>query len=265
MPIIDFHTHIFPDALAPRAMKALLAGCDGRYQPVTDLTEKGLLARMDEWKIDKSVVQPVVTKPSQVNAINDWAAEISSDRILSFGGIFPSSPDVYADVDGVVSRGLRGIKLHPEYQGFDIDSPEMLRLYDYILSKGLILLFHTGFDPAFPPPFHSDPRRVAKVADEMKGGKIVAAHLGSMKMWDEVEKELAGHDLYLDTSMGFGYYSRETFLGIAEKHPTSKILFATDSPWSNAHDELTALFSLPLPREEIEAIAGGNAEKLLGL
>ena len=57
--IIDFHTHIFPDALAARAMSALQNNCHGEYKPVHDLTLKGLIAAMDRFGVDKSVVMPV--------------------------------------------------------------------------------------------------------------------------------------------------------------------------------------------------------------
>ncbi len=265
MRIIDFHTHIFPDALAPRALAALLCNCRGGYQPVTDMTKSSLLARMDEWGIDLSVVQPVVTKPTQVKTINDWAAAIRSDRLISFGGIYPTSDSWKSDIDMVVEKGLPGIKLHPEYQSFVLDDPAMLRVYDYALSKGLILFFHAGYDPAVKPPFRSDPKRFAHVLDAMRGGTIVAAHLGSQSMWDEVEQYLCGRDIWLDTSMGFSYYSAEQFVRIVKSHSADRILFASDSPWSCAKEELDAFSALPLSEEEKKAILGGNACRLLGL
>ncbi len=263
IPIVDFHTHIFPDALAPRALASLSAHCD--YEPVSDMTRNGLLARMDEWGISRSVVMPVVTKASQVRPVNEWAAALPSERLTSFGGVFPNGPDPFADVDMVVSLGLPGVKLHPEYQDFEIDEPRMLKLYDYILSKGLILLFHTGFDPATGPVYRSDPKRVAYVVDEMKGGSIVAAHLGSSQMWEDVLRYLCGKNVYMDTSMGFDYYGKETFLRVLEAHGADRLLFGSDSPWSSAKKEIDTLRSLSLPEETEEAILGGNALKLLGL
>ncbi|MDR1692973.1 MAG: hypothetical protein LBR72_06400, partial [Oscillospiraceae bacterium] len=68
---IDFHTHIFPDGLAERAMRSLTESIGGLYRPVHDGTLGGMLARMDEWGIGLSVVQPVVTKASQVRKTNE--------------------------------------------------------------------------------------------------------------------------------------------------------------------------------------------------
>lgn len=261
--IIDFHTHAFPDDLAERAVNSLLTGINNLYTPVSDGTAAGLLRNMDAWGIDVSVVQPVIMKQSQMRKINDWARSIASDRLVCFGGICPHTDDYKRDIDYVVGLGLRGLKFHPEYQGYVVDDERMLRVYDYALAKGLILLFHAGADPAFQPPYRSSPRQFAKIVREMRGGVIVAAHLGGDHQWDDVERYLAGGDIYLDTSMGFEYYSREQFLRIVRMHGTDRILFASDSPWSSAEAELGQIKSLPLPESDINAILGGNAERIL--
>jgi predicted TIM-barrel fold metal-dependent hydrolase len=260
---IDFHTHIFPDELAPKALTKLSEAINNIYEKVHDGTAAGLLKRMDEWGIDVSVAQPVVTRPGQVKSVNEWAAEISSERIVSFGGIYPQAEDYRDAIDFVASLGLKGLKFHAEYQDFILDDPHMLRVYDYALSKGLILLHHAGFDPGFKPPFKSTPRQFLNVMNELRGGVIVAAHLGGHAQWDEVEELLCGSGIYLDTAMGFEFYSKEQFLRIVEKHGADKILFASDSPWSNAKAEMECLKGLPLGQEEIEAMLGGNAMRLL--
>jgi len=263
--IIDFHAHIFPDDLAPKAMKALTECIDNLYPPVSDGTTSGLMQKMDEWDIEVSVIQPVITKQSQMRKANEWAASVSSKRLVCFGGIYPHTDDYKRDIDFVVGLGLRGLKFHAEYQDFVVDDGHMLKIYDYALSKGLILLHHAGFDPAFPPPFKSSPQQFVYIAQAMRGGIIVAAHLGGHDQWDDVEHYLAGSDIYLDTSMGFEYYGHEQFLRIAKKHGADKILFGSDAPWSNAKTEIEHIKSLPLSQGEIDAILGGNAQRLLGL
>jgi predicted TIM-barrel fold metal-dependent hydrolase len=262
---IDFHTHIFPDELAPKALTKLSEAINHIYAKTHDGTLAGLLSRMDEWSIDVSVAQPVVTRPSQVKSVNEWAAGIRSDRIISFGGIYPLAEDYKDAIDYVVSLGLPGLKFHAEYQDFILDDPRMLRVYDYALSKGLILLHHAGFDPGFKPPFKSTPRQFRSVVNELRGGVIIAAHLGGHEQWDDVEELLCGSGIYLDTAMGFEFYSREQFLRIVKKHGADKILFASDSPWSNAKTELEHINNLPLTQWEKDAITGGNAQRLLGI
>ena len=263
--IIDIHAHAFPDELAPKAMHALISEIDNLYPPVSDGTITGLIKNMDDWNIDISVVQPVITKQSQTKKTNEWTASVCSDRIIGFGGIYPHTDDYKRDIDFVAGLGLKGLKFHPEYQDFFVDDERMLKIYDYALGKGMAILHHAGYDPAFKPPFRSSPQRFARVADAMRGGVIVAAHLGGHAEWDDVEEFLAGTGIYLDTSMGFDYFPHDQFLRIVEKHGADKILFGTDAPWSSAESEIACLRSLSLPPEAVDAILGGNAARVLGL
>ena len=261
--IIDIHTHVFPDNVAPSALVSLSA--DVPYIPVSDGTVSGLLKNMDEWGIDISVIQPVVIKQSQMRKINEWTASLISDRLVCFGGIYPHTDDYKSDIDFVASLGMKGLKFHAEYQDFFVDDKRMLKIYDYALSKGLVLLHHGGFDPAFPPPFKSSPKRFRNVCDAMRGGVIIVAHLGGHDEWDDVEEHLAGSEVYLDTSMGFEYFPHDRFQRIVEKHGADKILFGSDAPWSNAGAEVEILRSQPLPENDINAILGGNSKRILSL
>ncbi|MDO4553398.1 MAG: amidohydrolase family protein [Bacillota bacterium] len=263
--IIDFHTHIFPDDLAHRATEQLRIKAKGQYPLFSDGTLAGLRRCMARWSIDISVVQPVVTRGSQLRETNRWAASIGDRDIICFGGIYPHTDDYRRDIDYVAGLGLKGLKFHPEYQDFVLDAPEMLPIYDYALSKGLILLIHGGYDPAYTAPFRSSPRGFSNVWKAMRGGVIVAAHLGGAQQWDDVEKYLVGTGIYLDTAMGFDYFPHDQFLRIVEGHGADRILFATDSPWSDAGAEAEQLRGLPLSEEEKEKILGGNARRLLGI
>jgi len=220
---------------------------------------------MDEWNIDVSVTQPVVTKQTQMRKVNEWAAGFQSGRLIGFGSIYPHTDDYKRDIDFVVSIGLKGLKFHAEYQNFMVDDERMLRIYSYALNKGLILLHHAGFDPGFQPPFRSSPRQFARIAEAMGGGVIIAAHLGGHDQWDDVEDCLAGSNIYLDTSMGFEYFSHDQFCRIVKKHGADKILFGSDAPWSNAGMEIEHIKALPLPEGDIDAILGDNARRILGI
>ena len=164
-----------------------------------------------------------------------------------------------------MSLGLRGLKFHAEYQDFVLDDARMLKIYDYALSRGLIIVHHAGFDPGYPAPFKTSPKQFAKVADAMRGGTIVAAHFGGHAQWDEVLEHLAGKNIYLDTSMGFEYFSREQFKAILEKHGSDKILFASDSPWSSAASEINLLKGFSLSEHDAQNILYNNAKRLLNV
>lgn len=263
--IIDFHTHVFPDYLAKRALTTLLSNIDEVFTPVTDGTAAGLLGHMKKSGVDTSVVQPVITKQSQFETLNLWAQSICSAQIIAFGGIYPHTEDFKRDIDFVVGLGLKGLKFHAEYQNFILDEPKMLRIYDYALSRGLILLHHAGYDPGFEGEIKTSPQRFLNVSKAMRGGVIVAAHFGGHGEWDDVERYLVGTDIYLDTSMGFEYFPMEQFLRITQNHGADKILFASDSPWSDAATEIPLLRALSLSAPEKEMILGGNAQRILNL
>ncbi len=262
--IVDFHTHIFPNSVAPRAISSLVAGSGGKILPHSDGTATGLVSNMDEAGIDISVIQPVLTGPQSFLRVNTWAHGLTSDRIVPFAGLYPTE-DYKSHIDTIASMGFRGIKLHPEFQGFNVDDPAMLPLYDYAFEKGLILLFHAGYDPSFEPPYRATPRMFRAIFDRLGGGTVVAAHLGGQKLWDEVEEYLVGTEIYLDTAMGFPYYGEERFLRILRAHGADKILFGSDSPWGNAKNEIASIRSLPIAEEEKAQVLGGNAMRLLYL
>ena len=263
--VIDFHTHAFPDALAPRAIAGLFESAGGKYTPCHDGTVNGIKTNMKKFGVDISVVQPVITKHKQTESLNKWAQSINEGNIISFGGIYPHSDDPKADIDFVCSLGLKGLKFHPEYQDFTVDTPEMIRVYDYALSKGLILLFHAGFDIAYKPPFRSGPAAFRRIMDELKGGTIVAAHMGGMYEWDSSEELLAGTGIYLDTSMGFNEYGDERFIRLVNAIGSKNILFGSDSPWSNAGEEIKRINALPLTKEQKNDILGCNATRILNI
>jgi predicted TIM-barrel fold metal-dependent hydrolase len=65
--------------------------------------------------------------------------------------------------------------------------------------------------------------------------------------------------------MGQKYYSKEQFMRIMRAHGADKILFASDSPWSCAAEEIASIESLPLTTEEKDMIFSSNAKKILDL
>lgn len=264
--IIDFHTHIFPDKIAARSIEAL-SQVSG-VKATTDGTLNGLLASMDRSGVDLSVIMPVVTKPSQFESVNTFAAKVNEQyagRLLSFGGVHPDSEDYKAELNRIKELGLPGIKLHPDYQGVMIDDVRYMKIIEYANELDLVILVHAGIDIGLPEPVHCPPDKARKVLDTIKPQKLILAHMGGWKQWDEVYEYLAGEQVYLDTAFSFNYMEQEMFMKLWEKHDKDKILFATDSPWSDARRDMDVVNTLPLTVQEKEAIFSGNAKKLLNM
>ncbi|MBE5793497.1 MAG: amidohydrolase [Clostridiales bacterium] len=266
--MIDFHTHIFPDAVAPKALASLQAGTlrvEGRaVPPRTDGTMTGLVVSMTENAVEKSVVLPIATKPSQTPSINRFASGIQSDRLLSFYSLHPQQEDWAAVLDEIAAVGGKGIKLHPEFQFADVDSPEMIRILHKAAALHLIVVLHAGKDIGMPPPVHCTPMQLARALDAVPDACVVAAHMGGWRMWDEVEQYLVGRGMYFDTAFVADYIAPEQYLRMIRNHGADRILFGSDSPWETPQHTLAGLQALGLTAEELEKITHQNADRLLG-
>lgn len=261
--ITDFHTHAFPDALAERAMRTLLAETkdvtawhDGRLS--------SLVASMDRAGIHRSVVCSIATKPDQFGKILAWSGEIRSERIIPFPSIHPLDPEAVARVRAIADAGFAGIKLHPYYQDFNLDDPVMDPIYRVLDDCGLILVCHTGFDVAFPRIRKCDPSRIAAVAERHPKLRFVATHLGAWEDWDEVEARLIGRPIPMEISYSLHILGRRRSRDLLSRHPAECILFGTDSPWRDQSESLRLLKDLDMGQEWETAVLSGNAESLLG-
>ena len=261
--IFDCHVHVFPDAVGPRAVARVSARL---HTPASyDGTRAGLLRKMAEAGIAGALNAPVATRPDQVASINTWAAAQNVWPVLSLGSIHPGFPGIADELRRVKELGLRGVKLHPEYQAFSPDESRLDTVWRVCRELGLLVLLHTGNDWFFDPPCHASPAAVARVLRAWPGLTLIAAHFGGFQHWDEVERELVGLPLYLDTSFAAGHAPQEQFLRIARRHGVDRILFGTDAPWQDPPAVRAALLQLPLTPAEQRAILWDNAARLLGL
>ena len=262
--VIDFHVHAFPDELAPRAVSGINAGIPGHAQAVLDGTVRGLLGSMDRAGIRQAVLWSVATKPTQVDPIIRWSRAVAGERIIPFGSVHPDCADAAAEVRKVAAAGLKGIKLHPMYQGFAADEERAWPLYEAAQAAGLILAFHAGGDLSYPPDDdRASPRRILRVHRAFPRIRMVVAHLGGWSMWDEVADTLAGTDVYLETSYTFCTATPEQVRRVLQRHPPERVLFGTDSPWRDQRESL-ALARAAFPDATTRRmVLEDNAERLL--
>ena len=261
--LIDFHTHCFPDKIAEKAIEKL-AFASGGLEPFTDGTLNGLVSLMKQSDVDKSVVLSIATNARQQKSVNDFAAQINSENIIAFGSVFPYSEDVFSELERIKELGLKGVKLHPDYQGFNVDDIKLKPLYKKIGELGLITVFHAGNDYGYAPPYGATPEKMER-ALEWFSSPVIAAHWGGVGCGEGVLKHLAGKNIYFDTSYAYGTQPKFYFEKILEKHGADRLLFGTDTPWHNAQMELSLLSTLNISQDDMEKITHKNAEKLLGI
>ena len=267
--VIDFHTHIYPKEVAPIVIRQAEAkippvGCPP-LRAKTNGTLEGLKSSMKECGIDYSVVLPVATKPSQFAAINKYAAEITGkEGIISFGGMHPAALDYKSELEQIKALGLKGIKIHPDYQETFVDDPKIIRMVDYAAKLDLIVVLHTGKASGYSI-IHCSPRRIRNLLNAADSSRLIVAHSGGYHCWDEAEEYIIGGDFMIDMSTSIGRMEDAQFKRIIRKQGIDKVVFATDSPWADQKGALEDIRKLDFTEDELDKILYRNAAKLLKL
>ncbi len=276
---IDIHTHTFPDALASIAIPKMQKA--SHSVAFTEGTVGALKSSMAKAGISLSVVLPVATNPAKVSAINDISIANNEENLLYFGCIHPDATEPLYELERIAKAGIKGIKLHPVYQGVDIDDIRYLRILDKAGQLGLIVITHAGDDIGFPDQVRCSPKMLRNAIKQVGNVTLIAAHMGGWKNWNEVREHLVDTDIYIDTAFSLGsiceaekgFYapselklmSDEEFCKTVRLFGSKRVLFGSDSPWTDQAKSLNDIRFLPLTDLEKEDIFCGNARRLLGI
>ena len=259
--IIDMHAHIFPHKISEKATRSI-----GDFYDINmfyAVGESGALLEAErEIGAKQTLVCSVATTPRQVQSINDFIAEECSahPEMIGFAALHGDYEDIAGEVDRVIGMGLRGIKLHPDFQTFAIDDPKMDRIYG--LAEGVCpILFHTG-DRRYA---YSNPGRIRPVLEKFPRLQLICAHFGGYSEWDDVRRAYDGLEVWVDTSSSFFALPAEEAKKLIAFFGEDHVLFGSDYPMWNAADEIRNIRSLGLPAETEEKIFSGNLLKLLKL
>ena len=275
--IIDFHTHTFPDRIAAGAIEKLKSA--SHTKAFTGGTESELLSSMASCGISKSIVLPVATNPDKIPHINDISAEKNKDgKLIYFASMHPDFADAKNEMRRIKDMGIKGIKLHPVYQDIDFDDIRTLKILEYAEENGLITVTHAGLDVGFPGVERCTPKMIKNAVAAVHPKRLVLAHMGGWKMWKAAAETLSGMGLFIDTAFSIGkmeqetpYYSEEELkllnfeetVKIIDAFGEDKVLFGTDSPWSDQKESVLDILHLPINEAAKEKILYKNAEKLL--
>lgn len=280
--IIDFHTHIFPEKIAEKALKAL--SDSSRAIPYTDGTYSGRAKSMKDAGIDYSVNLAVATKATQVEGINSLAIENSEDElkngIIQFGAMHVDYDNVKSELKRLSDAGIKGIKIHPAFYQLDICDKRIMNIIYEASALDLIILTHAGWDIGFPEANYIPVDSLLRIAKEISPKKMVLAHMGGWNDWNSVEEYLTGSKYYFDTAFSIGEIKKrpdlsapmrtfnmteDDFVRLCKKHGTDKILFGTDTPWADQSEYVNYINNFDFTDNEKEQIFALNARKLLGI
>lgn len=269
MPIIDVHCHIYPEKIAAHAA----AGVSAFYRveeanvDVSNLvgTLPVLLEESQKAGIDYHVIHSVATTPHQVGAVNGFVfrvAESTGGKLIPFGTLHPDSENLEGDIQAVHAMGMKGIKLHPDMQGFAINSKKSLALLEACENR-FLMLYHTGDDR-----FHfSNPPELIPALKAFPKTTFLCGHMGGYTIWEEATHALAGKfdNLYVDISSTMFALPPEKVRELVRAYGADRVLFGTDFPMWRPKQELERFYALGLTHAEEEKILYRNGAALLGL
>lgn len=257
----DAHAHIYPGKIAEKA-----TGSVGEFYhiPMQNVGLPHILAqRGAEAGIDRFLVCSVATKVEQVRSINQFIQEKCQKypQFIGLAAWHQDVADIQGEMDDIQRRGLRGIKLHPDFQRFYIDDERMLPVYEEAHRRGLPILFHTGDSRTD----FSTPRRLMNVLEKIPDFTCIAAHLGGYSEWEDARRELSGTNVYIDTSSSLFAVTPEQARKSIDHFGIEHTLFGTDFPMWSPKEELERFFALGYGQEDSRKMLYGNFARLFRL
>lgn len=259
--ICDAHAHIFPDKIAEKAVSAIGSFYDIPMDyPVG--TAEHLVESGKNIGVSHYLVCSTATIPQQVVSINSFIIEEcrKHPEFVGFGTLHPDFEDIEGEVERCIENGLRGIKLHPDFQKFFIDDDKAFKIYEAIRGR-LPVLIHMG-DSRYD---YSRPLRLENVVKNMPDLKVFAAHLGGYERWSEAITCLYYDNIRFDTCSSLEFISPEFAREIIYGFGVDKVFWGTDFPMWDHAEELLRFKNLNLTDSENKLILGENFKKEFNL
>lgn len=259
--IADAHAHIYPAKIVEKATAAV-----GKFYNIEMAVRKGtpemLIESGTNIGVEKYLVCSVATTAAQVESISNYIASecAAHPEFIGLGAYHQDIDDPVPVLDKVQELGLVGIKVHPDFQRFDIDDPKVMPMYEECARRGMPVLIHMG-DSHYD---YSALTRLARVLDHVPDLKAIAAHFGGYQRWDEAFA-LEGANVMYDTSSSLWWLSRDRARELVEMFGVDRMMFGVDFPMWNHKKELERFFALGLSDEDNQKILYGNFARLFGL
>lgn len=260
--IFDIHCHVYPEKIASKASAAI-----GKFYDIDmnfDGSFKSLKNDLAKTETAVAAIHSAATTPSQVSAINKFISECvksEPDRFIGFGTLHPLCDDIESHVEEMLSLGLRGIKIHPDFQKINLDSPVAFAMFETVGDR-LPFLIHMG-DSRYT---FSAPARLKAVMKRFPNVRVIGAHLGGWTVWDEAVRQLCDIDnLYVDCSSSLFAMSPERAAEIINIYTPDRVFYGTDYPMWDPAEEIKRFDALPLDDSAKQKILWDNAEKYFDL
>ena len=274
--MIDFHTHNFPDELAPRALSVMVEKLNGCLLPVGDGTLSAQMADMDRFGVSTSVVCPIATRPAQFRPILDRAkavrdgafGEEAARRLVQLCSVHPDDMDFEVHLKEIADAGFKGIKIHPYYQGFSLDDPKVEPFFKAVRDAGLFVISHCGIDLGFTgSPMTCGPKQIAALMRSVPGLVFIAGHLGGCggNPPHATDELLEFPGCYIDTAVVSVCDDDAEAQRVMTQWPSERIVFGTDYFWRDVPKLAEWVRRFRPGPDDLRKIFDLNAMRLLGI
>lgn len=261
--IINSHCHIYPEKIADKAVLGIRDFYD------LDMSLKGVVDDLikdgEKVGVVHYLVHSVATTPKQVKSINEFiSAEVKKhpDLLTGFGTLHPDSDDIQGDFDYLIELGLKGVKLHPDFQQFALNEERAFKIGEVINNGDVPMLIHCG-DFRYN---YSNPEQLKPFLDKFPDITVIGAHFAGWSLWEEATEKLAGTpNLYVDLSSSLYDLSPETAKRLIHAYGADRVLWGTDYPMWESEPEMEYFNRIDLTEKERSMILYENAAKLLKL
>lgn len=249
---VDVHTHAFHPKISDKVVVQL----ENHYKipSIGNGRWDDLEPRLNRAGIQKCFVHSAATSPEQVIPANRWALSLlDNPKIVPFGTMHPDYQDWKNELALLYDKGIRGIKLHPDFQGFRLDDPKLLPIFAE-MEGNFTLMVHVG--DRLPPKLNPTcPWKVAAIKRKFPKLRIIAAHFGGVFHWQYVIDAMRGLEIFMDTSSSLFAIPQPVLKAIYNAFPRYLFLFGSDYPLFDPADQIPLLQQrLNLSDSELEEI-----------
>ena len=235
-----------------------------------------IVASMDEQGIDKSVVFGFPWKTKEIfQAQNDYIMEVVArypERLIGLGCFDPFHGEAVPEAVRCLEGGLSGIGEIAFYEsGIDHTAlDKLVPLMEICRNRDLPFLIHTN-EPVghiYPGKTPNTMKQIYDLIKRFPENKIVLAHWGGgIFFFNLLKKDVKEslENVYFDTAASPFLYDPQIYRYAKEIAGLEKILFGSDFPLIKPARYFKELEKTGLPQDEIDAICGRNATRLLKL
>lgn len=261
MKIADVHAHVFPEKIAEKASASIADFYNWVIERPASM--ESLAYYEKEADISRYVISSSAVTPKQVVSINTFiAAEAAKHpECLGFGSMYPGMDGFEEELDRMLELGLRGIKIHPDFQKVNIDDERGIETYQAIAKRGLPVLFHMGDYR----DDYSTPERLTNLLRRVPDLRVIAAHFGGWTVWERSLAHPQPESVMYDTSSTLSLVDNDLVLRMIDSFGPERCMFGTDFPMWEPKKIVEHMLTLGLDEPTLERICYGNFMRFFGL